>query len=148
MSVLPDKYIRIACIAAINLQFTTNYVTCPIYDTQVPKSVDPIPGLRVILSTQTKKQANTTKCGHDWQATLLFDIINEQPQGRSDRTIIENIEELINNALDLNPGDLDIQPFVVYNTQVLDTHDMPLQTPTVSIDRKLVRYQWILGLPG
>lgn len=144
----PDKYIRIACITAINLQFTNAYATCPIYDTQVPKDVVPIPALRVILSTQTKKQANTTKCGHDWQCTLLFDIINEQPQGYSDRTIIEDIEELISNAIDLNPGDLDIPPFVVYNTQVADTHDMSLQTQVKSIDRKLVRYQWILGLAG
>lgn len=146
--VIPDKYIRKAYISLINIQLANSYLTCPIYDSVVPKDIDPIPPLRIILSTQTKKQANTTKCGHDWQCTILLDIIYEQNLGFVDKVIVETIEEVISNAIDLNPNDIAIPPFIVYNTQILDSHDMSLETQTKSINRKLVRYEHIVGYAG
>jgi hypothetical protein len=148
MSTIPDKYIRQAYITAINAELSANYVTCAIFETEVPKDVIPIPATRMILSTQTKKQANTTKCGHDWNCTILVDIISEQNQGFSDKSITEDLEELVNNAIDISPSDLLIPPFIVYNTQVLSSNDMGLETPTKTINRKVVRFQHILGLPG
>lgn len=146
--VIPDKYIRKAYISLINIQLANNYLTCPIYDSIIPKDINPIPPLRIILSTQTKKQANTTKCGHDWLCTILLDIIYEQNLGFVDKVMVETIEEVISNAIDLNPIDIPIPPFFVYHTEILDSHDMSLQTQTKSINRKLVRYQHILGIPG
>lgn len=141
----PDKYIRKAYLLAIAAQFVTDGITCPIYDMQVPKDTSPVPPLRLILSTQTKKQANTSKCGHDWNASILLDIIYEQQQGFTDRSVVDDVETSVNSAIDVEE-DIDCPPFTIYNTQILDTHDMSLQTPTKSITRRLVRIQHIMGL--
>ena len=148
MSAIPDKYIRAAIIIAVKAQLSANYATCSIYDGEVPKDINPIPPLRIILGTQTAIQQNTTKCGHDWQSTITLDVINEQNQGFSDRSVVEDILQLINNAIDISPADLNIIPYVVYNTQYLNSTDMSIETPTKTINRKVVRYQFILGGVG
>lgn len=148
MTIIPDKYIRQACIAAINAQLSGNYISCPIFETEVPMNVIPIPSPRIILSSQTLNQENTTKCGHDWSSTIIIEVINEQQRGYSNKAIVEDILQLVNNAIDVSPGDLNISPFVVYNTQVLGVTDMGYESPTKTINRKSVRYQFILGNQG
>jgi hypothetical protein len=135
----PNKFIRKSLLSL----FTT---IVPTFDVEVPKSVDPIPATRILLSTQTKTQRNTSKCGHNWQCSILVEIINEQHQGYADRSIVDDIDEQISDMVDLiGSNDITIPPFTVYNTQYLEEHDMTLETPTKTINRLLVRYQFILN---
>lgn len=139
----PDTFVRTALIAAF-ASITSGGNPVPVYDMQVPKNIIPVPMRRILLTTQTKSQADTSKCGHNWKCSILVDIVYEQPQGYIDRSITDDIEQQISDIVDLSTGDLSIPPFKVLNTQMLDSHDMSLQTQTTSITRKLVRYQFML----
>lgn len=139
----PDTPIRKAYIALLS-GITSGGNPVPIFDTQVPKNID-TPLRRLILSTQTKNQSNTSKCGHNWQCSILLDIIYEQQQGYVDRGVVDDIEEQISNIIDLQAQDITISPFVTLNTTILDSHDMSLNTATTTIIRKLIRYQHILA---
>jgi len=139
----PDPNIRKAYIAAFaGIQY--NSVDVPTYDSQVPKDAAIAP-IRIMLSTQTKTQHNTNKCGHNWQCSILLDIVYEQQQGYVDRAVVENIEQQISDIVDLiGQNDLAIPPFAVLNTQMLNSNDIITQTPTTTVTRKLIRYQHIL----
>lgn len=137
-NIIPDKFIRKAFLTLLS------GIGTPIFENKVPKSVDPVPLRRIILSTQTDAQHNTSKCGHNWSHSILLDIISEQPQGYSDKSIVEDIWQTINAVIDVQ-NDISVDGFTIYNTQMLDSHDIELDTQTVSINRKLVRYQFIMG---
>lgn len=117
----------------------------PAYYMQVPKSVTPNPSTYILLTTQTKKQVNTSKCGHDWQCSILFDIVDQQLQGFISGVTVDNIEQNISDALDLQNGDISLTGFTIYNTQIQDSHDIILDTKTHTINRRLVRYQFIVS---
>lgn len=135
---IPDTAIRQGFITALS------GISTPIFDEEVPKSVIPIPAQRVLLSSQITAQHDTSKCGHLWMSTILLDIISEQDQGYSNRAIPEVILNDINLIIDTLES-INIPGFKVYNTQVLNIHDASLQTSTKTVNRKLVRYQFLLG---
>lgn len=137
---IPDTAIRQGLITALA------GIGTPIYDEEVPKSVIPIPTQRVLLSSQNTAEHDTSKCGHMWMSDILLDIVSEQDQGYSDRAIPETILNEINLIVDILQG-IGIPGFTVYNTQVLNVRDISLQTATKTINRKLARYQFLLG-PG
>lgn len=135
------KYIRKAYIALLA-------GATPIYDMEVPKNVTPIPATRILISTQTDTQTNETKCGHDWDSTILLDVISEQQQGFVDRSVVDDIIEFILSRIDtftLTGQDIAIAPFPVYYTKVDNITDLTLTTPTKTIVRKLIRFRHILG---
>lgn len=138
----PDPYIRQAYLTLFG-GLTIGSINVPVYVDEVPISVTPIPKTRVLITTQTKQQTNDTKCGHEWNCSILLDIISEQQRGYLNRTIVDNIEQQISDLIDLwtlNETELMIPPFVCYYTKAADSHSIILDTPTTSIVRKLVRY--------
>lgn len=140
----PDKYIRAKYIALLSTVTTPNgsgVLPVPVYDMMVPLSVMPIPAIRIVITTQTKAQANTTKCGHDWTCSISMDIINEEQLGFANTAILDNIEEQISDLIDLNDGDIDLSPFMCYNTQTHTPTDLSYKTQTKSIGRKVLRYE-------
>lgn len=144
----PDPIIRakyISLFSVITTGGVSGVIPVPTYDQLVPKSILPIPAIRIIITSQTKNQANTTKCGHDWQTTITLDIINEQPLGFASTIILDDIEEQISNLIDLQDGDVDFSPFTCYNTQTHTPVDMSYQSTTLSIGRKVLRYDHQIG---
>jgi hypothetical protein len=135
---IPDTEVRKAFIALIS------GLNIPVFDEVVPKNID-IPPTRVLLSTQTDSQVSTNKCGHLWNHTLLIDIVSECPQGFSNKSVVDGIYNSINNLVDLASGDISLNGFVVYNTQLQNSHDMYWNGPSISTNRKLVRYQFVIG---
>jgi len=134
---IPDTPVRKAFVSALDP------VGIPIYDMEVPKSVD-VPGSYILMTTQTNSQADTSKCGHNWWHSILLDVVSVQDQGYVDRSVLDGICDSINQIIDTLDS-IGIPGFVVYNTQVIDTHDMTLTTQTKIISRKLMRYQFLLG---
>jgi hypothetical protein len=136
---IPDTAVRVALISLFA------GIGCPVYDEVVPKSVNPIPATRVLLSTQTDTQHSTSKCGHLWNHTILLDIVSEVAQGYSNKSVVDGIYNAINALVDLSNGDISLDGFTIYNTQVINSHDMYWNGPVISTNRKLVRYQFIIG---
>lgn len=137
---IPDTPVRRAFISALS------GISVAIYDMVVPKSAD-VPNQYILLTTQTNSQADTSKCGHNWWHTILLDVVSIQDQGYTDRSVLDNICDQINQIVDTLES-IGIPGFAVYNTQVMDTHDMSLETQTKTINRKLMRYQFLLGPKG
>lgn len=138
----PDKYIRRAYLIAL-ANISSGSVSVPVFDRRVPISVKPIPSTRIIISSQTKSIADETKCGHGWDCSILLDIISEQNISFVNTAIVDDIEEQISNMIDLwqaSKGELLIPPFKCYRTAFSDSHDMDLETPTLTIIRKVIRY--------
>lgn len=140
--VSPDKFIRKSYATLLN------GVGCPIYDMVLPKSND-IPQLYVLISTQTKREYQETKCGHEWDCTILLDIIGNFENGFANRAIVDDVETKILTAIDtwtFNQTDIPIPPFKVYNTMIDDSHDDYLNTPAKTIIRKLLRFRHFIGV--
>lgn len=140
----PDETVRTKYISLFSTVTTPNgsgVQVVPVFDKLVPKSVVPIPATRIVITTQTKNQANTTKCGHDWATVITLDIINEQSQGFANTAVLDDIEEQISDLIDLQNGDVDFSPFICYNTQTHTPVDLSFETPTLSIGRKVLRYE-------
>lgn len=134
----PDKYIRKAYGQLLS------GIGCPIYDMVLPKDVIPIPQIYVLVSTQTKRPYETTKCGHEWDTTILLDIIGVFENGYARRDLVDDVESAILSAIDtwtFEQTDIEIPPFRVYNTKVDDSHDDYLVTDTKTIVRKLLRFR-------
>ncbi len=138
----PDKYIRAKYISLLSAVFNGS-VQVPVFDMRVPKNV--IAPTRIVITSQTKTQSDTTKCGHNWDCSITLDIINELPQGYASTVILDDIEEQISNLIDLQDGDIDITPFICYNTHTGIPTDLSYETPTLSIGRKVLRFNHKVG---
>jgi len=137
----PDKYIRKAYGTILS------GIGCPIYDMVVPKDKEILP-LYVLITTQTKRPNFETQCGHDWDCTILLDIIATFQNGFADRAVVDDLETKILTAIDtwtFDKTEIAIQPFHVYNTEVDDSHDDFLTTPSKTIVRKLLRFRHFVG---
>lgn len=146
--IIPDKYIRakyISLLSTVTTGGASGVIPVPVFDMLVPKSTTPIPGIRIVITSQTKSQADTTKCGHNWLCSISLDIINEQYLGFASTVILDDIEEQISNLIDLQGADVDFTPFICYNTHVGTPVDMSYQTATQSIGRKVLRYEHLIG---
>lgn len=133
----PSKYVRKAYLTLLA------DIGTPIYDRRLPKNITPIPATRVIISSQTNSPSNLTNCGRGWTCSILLDIINEQPTGYVNSAVIDDIEELISNRIDIwtsSHTDIEIPPFTVLQTNFSDSHDVEIETPTVTISRRIIRY--------
>lgn len=137
----PDSYIRKAYGQLLS------GIGCPIYDMVVPKDKELLP-LYVLISTQSKRPYETTKCGHDWDCTILLDIIATFQNGFADRAVVDDLETKILTAIDtwtFEQTDIAIPPFRVYNTEIDDSHDDFLNTPSKTIVRKLLRFRHFIN---
>lgn len=141
---VPDKYIRKAYYNLLS-GLVSGSVAVPVYDKLVPKSVDPVPAVRVIINSITKKQADTSRAGHNWNATIELDIIAEFSNGNVNSVIVDDIEDQISTIIDLAGPDISVDNFTVYNTQVTVAADRVMNYPTRSVHSRVVRYNHILG---
>lgn len=137
LNVFPDLFVRQSLVSLFN-------GIAPCYDMVVPKDIA-IPNDYILLTDQENRQHSTNKCGHLWATTILLDVVHQNMQGYTNRAPLDAICNNINKLIDLNNGDITIANFQVVNTQVLNSRDMTLQTPTMTTNRKLIRYQFILS---
>lgn len=141
MAINPSKYIRKAYISAFG-SVGIGSVTIPIYDRRVPISINPIPLIRIIISSQTTRITDENKCDHGWECSILLDIITEQSISFVNSSIVDDIEEQIMTTIDLwssNKTELQIPPFICYHTTFSDSHDIEIETPTTTLIRRLIR---------
>lgn len=132
----PDKYLRKyykAQLADLGI---------PVFNKRVPVDIA-IPLEYVIISTQTKTTTNTTKCGREFDCTVLLDVISKQPKGLADFAKVDDYEQTISDKL-AKFGVVDYTPIRIMNSEITmsDTDDM--ETDTETIVRKLIRLRHIV----
>jgi hypothetical protein len=105
--------IRIAVINAIT-PLTLSGVTIPIYDTELPPSVNPAnyqgSAAFVLITDQNEAETTNNDCSIRQNATFQISIITKFPQGNGGKKLSENISNAIQQKMNLMdivlPGDL------------------------------------------
>lgn len=135
MTKSPDKWIRKAfedLIVGNNISTVWDMnVTGDVYPTEY-----------VLLTTQTKTDNQLTKCGGQWDCTILLDIIKRYPSvgNTGSRLAVNDIEE----AIISNIGLLSIDGFQLFNIQLESSTSFDNSDKDEMIYRQLMRYKIIL----
>jgi hypothetical protein len=105
--------IRKAVIAAIS-PLTLSGVTIPIYDTELPPSVNPAnyqgSAAFVLITDQNEAETTNNDCSIRQNATFQINIVTKFAQGNGGKLLSENISNAIQLKMNLDdlvlPGDL------------------------------------------
>lgn len=132
----PDKLIRKAISERINNMVISGR-TIPCIDTNYTGETQPVN--YVSMSTQTKRDDQTAKCGWEWDCTILLDAITRylSPGNTGSRVLVNDIEERIIFLL----NDLEIEGgFRVDWITVEDSQSLEGVTDSEIYFRQLIRY--------
>jgi len=129
----PDKWIRKGVIDCLN-------TTTPIHDIRVPGSE--YPAKYILLSTQTKLDNEISKCGGQWDCTILLDLITRYTGAgnQGDRVAVNDLED----EVILGMQDFIADGFSVFRISLESSTSLDNITDTMNIFRQLVRYRIIL----
>jgi hypothetical protein len=105
--------IRVAVINAIT-PLTLSGVTIPIYDTELPPSVNPAnyqgSAAFVLITDQNEAETTNNDCSIRQNATFQINIVTKFAQGNGGKLLSENISNAIQLKMNLDdlvlPGDL------------------------------------------
>jgi hypothetical protein len=105
--------IRKAVIAAIS-PLTLSGVTLPVYDTELPPSVNPAnyqgSAAFVLITDQNEAETTNNDCSIRQNATFQINIVTKFAQGNGGKLLSENISNAIQLKMNLDdlvlPGDL------------------------------------------
>jgi len=130
----PDKWIRkgvkLALIGTVN-----------VYDYRLPTNVNPSEYL--IISTQTKEDTDNSKCGGQWQCTVLLDLITRYAStgNTGDRLKLNDLEDLV--ILQMN--NFVIDNFTIFDIKLESSVSFDNLTDTENVFRQLIRYRITLN---
>lgn len=140
----PDKWIRQAVTDRID-GVIVDGIPIPCIDVNYTGNTQP--QFYVAKSTQTKADNQTTKCGWQWDCTILLDLITRYPSTGNigTRVFLNDIEEkiiLLMNNFSINGG-FQINERV----RLEDSTEMDGNTDTEIYFRQLMRYRIIVTEP-
>lgn len=133
----PDKWIRKAFYDLI-----TDKNISSVWDMNVTGGI--YPNEYVLLSTQTKLDNQITKCGGQWDCTILLDIVTRYigTGNTGSRLRVNDIEEDIL----MNIDELDIQGgFGVFRIELESSNSLDSSDKEENIYRQLMRYRIVLN---
>jgi len=130
----PDKWIRKGIIQCLGS-------SAPIYDMRV--TGNNYPDKYIILSTQTKQTTNATKCGSQWDCSILLDLVTRYTatSNPGDRVAVNDIED----DVIINMNNFSIENFSLFSIQIESSTSLDTLTDTMNVFRQLVRYRIILN---
>jgi hypothetical protein len=107
--------IRIAVINAIT-PLTLSGVTIPIYDTELPPTINPANYVNsaafVLITDQNEAETTNNDCSIRQNATIQINIVTKFPQGSGGKKLSENISNAIQQKMTLDyltlPDDLQV----------------------------------------
>lgn len=130
----PNEPLRTAYVSALSsIQ--------PLWVGKVPKS-GVVPRSYTILGTQTKNPTEKGKDGcMEWLCTIVIDLFNVNAAGYSAKGVNDDIEAQI---IDIIEAGIMVEGFQVKSTDFIDSIDLSIETPTASIERRVITYQhWL-----
>lgn len=138
---LPDKYIRKAIYDVVNgIVVDGNTINC--YDTRLT-------GVQknnyIVLSTQSNEVDKRTKCGYDWQSSILIDIITRYKLSGNtgSRLLADNILDKVRELTDSLTLDVASGLEIVTQTQSFPS-DLQSETNNELIYRKFIRIEFLI----
>ena len=134
---LPDKHIRKAIYDTINNTVVSGN-TIKVYDYRVTATT--LPNYYILLSTQTGINYDRTKCGDEWDSTILLDVVTKYSGtgNPGSRLLADDIVNAILPSLDTlqvaGGNNLNI-----WKRQIESITDLSTITENENVFRKLVR---------
>ena len=139
---LPDKWVRKAIHDRIH-NISVGAKTIPCYDYRTTKA---LPKYYILMSSQTNVFDDGTKCGHNWQSSIVLDVMtkytgagNTGSRLLADDIANEILQELDDMTLDVASG-LKINK-LEWNTEP----DIFSNTTTENVFRKILRYEILIN---
>lgn len=132
----PDKHIRKAFYDLV----TVNNITT-IWDMNVTGDVYPLD--YIILSTQTKQDNQLSKCGGQWECSILLDLVTRfvGTGNTGSRVKVNDIEE----AVIANINSLSIIGYKIFDIQLEQSTTFDNSNKGENIYRQLMRYRIVLN---
>lgn len=133
----PDKYIRKAYVDALSSATGLN-----VWNKGIPKDVEVLPDTYIILRSQTKQRTSVSKQLWEWQSQITIDIVSVNELGYNSTVVVDNIEQTVMNTIEsgLTFGG----GFNNKSTRFIDSVPLDIDTPTNTINRKVVIYEhWL-----
>ena len=138
---LPDKYVREAIYNAINgIVVDSETILC--YDSRVTgKGIDNY----TLLTTQTNTVDKRTKCGYDWQSSILIEVFTRYKLtgNPGSRVLADNILDKVRELTDSLTLDVASGLDIVTQTQSFPP-DLVTPTQNEIIFRKFMRIEFLI----
>lgn len=134
MLISPDKYIRKAYIEALA------NAGVPVYAKKIPIDKN-IPQKCILLSTQTKQRTAISKNGWEWNTQITVDIVFVGAKGVSQTDKVDDVEGAVIDAIE---SGITVDGFAVKSTDLISSQPLDSETPTQSIERRILIYEhWL-----
>ena len=136
--ILPDKHIRRALTTALN-NIEINETIIPLYDSRTNNEN---PNYYILMSTQTNSQVDGSKCGREWQSSIVLDVVTrfEGSGNVGSRLFADDIAGEVIQRLD-NFQLLGSSGLSIYKQNINLPNDLNLVTPSETIYRKIIRLE-------
>lgn len=133
----PNEPLRKAYIQAI----ATALAGIPVWAKKIPKNVTPVPSLYILIISQEKQRTAIGKDCWEWLCQITLDITYVNPQGYSDTVKIDDVEAAVITAVEAG---INVEGFMVKSVDLVNSSDLDTETPTQSIERRILIYEhWL-----
>lgn len=127
----PNKYIRGAVVSALS--------PLKVWYKRVPKNVDPGTSY-ILIASQGKQPTEESKTCYDWACQINLQLWVITTQGMPPNVTIDDMEEVVLNAM----SDLRIDGWIVQDIRLDNQVDASVETATQSIDNRTLTYNiWL-----
>lgn len=145
---LPDNWVKKAVYDSVNNltildPYTNANITVPCYNIRVPANGGE--NHYILLTSQTNDQIKPTKCGDEWQSSLLIDVVTSfYGTGNAGTDLLANniMNEVLQRIEDLT---LDVASGLTVLRQNVTLYDVSTITVNENIFRKLARLEMTIN---
>jgi hypothetical protein len=114
----------------------------PVFGKKVNTDKKPQPTQYFLLTTQTKNRTEVSKDCFDWLLSINIECINIVPSGSTQPATVYQMEGQVINIIQAG---IIIPNFIVKDVMFIDSVDLDLETPTSTIERRVIIYQYWVG---
>ena len=112
----------------------------PVFAKRVPK--DTKLTQYIILSSQTKNRTEVSKDCFDWMCSVNIECITYSQSGFVNPKTNDDIEAQV---IDIIQSGIVINGFLVKEINFIQSIDLDIDTPTATIERRVITYQFWVG---
>lgn len=132
----PNTPLRAAYITAL-----AAVLNVPGWAKKVPKNANPIPANYFLVHSQTLNPTERCKESFEWLCSIVVDIIYAGPSGYASPVQTETLEAGVFTAVE---NGIVVPGFDVKSIRFIDSINLDEETPTQSIERRVITYQhWL-----
>lgn len=135
----PNKYLRKGYLTALTDQGLTAY------NKDIPVNTDPIPGVYVLIESQSKQTTERSKEDFEWNCKIILHIIKVNQRGYVTTTEVDDAEEKCINAVE---NGILVDNFYLKSAYLIESMNLDMIDKTNTIERRVLIYEhWLSEKP-